>query len=86
MDPMQFDLINTVLVISSVLVGLLILGLGPIGRALGRRIDGRSAPQLAERGQQEAELEVLRDRVGELEERLDFAERLLAAGKRTDDR
>jgi len=47
----------------------------PLRKALVRKIEGRQAmpdPQLLE------EVDLLRDRVGELEERLDFTERLLS--------
>ena len=57
--------------------------LGPIATALGRRIEGRHAAL-----PDQAELDALRDRIGEvdslrervmeLEERVDFAERVLA--------
>jgi hypothetical protein len=55
---------------------------GPIGAAIGARLRGRrdSAPdhRLA------AELDELRTRLAEVEERLDFAERLLARGAEAD--
>jgi hypothetical protein len=63
--------------------------LGPLARAFARRLDGKSAdPDL--RGdvehlrQQVAELDDLRARVGELDERVEFAERLLAQGRERD--
>jgi hypothetical protein len=50
---------------------------GPIGKALARRLEGGTATEgLPEHVP--AELEELRNRVLELEERVDFAERLLA--------
>jgi hypothetical protein len=56
--------------------------LGPIGAAIGHRIRGGrdSAPdhRLA------AEVDELRTRLAEVEERLDFAERLLARGAEAD--
>ncbi len=61
--------------------GLWMISRSPIGHAIGRRISGDRA------GEQEmldvpqevyAELDELRARVGELEERTDFTERLLA--------
>ena len=56
--------------------------LGPLGVAIGHRIRGSrdSAPdhQLA------AEVDQLRTRLAEVEERLDFAERLLARGAQAD--
>ena len=55
---------------------------GPLGKALARRIEGNSAEdtqrRLAEAEDRMHEVEDLRVRVIELEERLDFAERLLA--------
>ena len=63
---------------------------GPVGSALARRLGGRS-----EAGQAHAEIEHmsermsaevddLRSRLAEVEERLDFAERLLARGGEAD--
>lgn len=59
--------------------------LWPIARALGRRLEGRaSGAELrgeVERLQERlAEVDALHARVAELEERLDFAERMLARG------
>ena len=59
---------------------------GPVGSALGRRLAGRhesddSSAQVEEmRAQVTAEVDDLRNRLVEVEERLDFAERLLAHG------
>jgi hypothetical protein len=66
--------------------GVVMILLGPIGKALARRLEGRSGagpdPRLQadvdELRARVAESEELRHRVSELEERLDFAERLLA--------
>jgi len=57
---------------------------GPLGRALARRIEGTAAPGNLEG--RVAELERQADRVHELEERLDFAERLLAQGRQDAER
>ena len=62
----------------------------PIGAALARRIAGRADPreahaeieQVSER--MTTEVDELRSRLAEVEERLDFAERLLARGGPTD--
>ena len=60
---------------------------GPLGRALARRIEGsRSPDQHLVQRLEEAEarlqtLELTQERMLELEERLDFAERLLARDK-----
>lgn len=52
---------------------------GPIGRALADRLAGRAGVGTgAGPGTTTAELDELRQRVAELEERLDFAERMLA--------
>ncbi len=50
---------------------------GPIGKALADRLAGRAGSGVAP-GTMTAELDDLRQRVAELEERLDFTERLLA--------
>lgn len=52
---------------------------GPVGQALGRRIAGDASDAPPEvPAELYAELDELRARVGELEERVDFSERLLA--------
>jgi hypothetical protein len=57
---------------------------GPLGKALARRLEGKQVDSaettevLEELHQQAAENEVIAGRVAELEERVDFAERLLA--------
>ena len=71
------------LAIGAAAVGLLF---GPIGSAVARRIVGRSEPDDAHaeieeiRARVTEEVDDLRNRLGEVEERLDFAERLLANG------
>jgi Tfp pilus assembly protein PilO len=63
--------------------------LWPIVRALARRLEGRGGVDAALRNELEqvqhriAEVDALQIRVAELEERLDFAERLLARGPAT---
>lgn len=55
---------------------------GPVGQAIGRVIGGRTQDGPAEVPPElYAELDELRARVGELEERVDFSERLLTAAK-----
>lgn len=83
---MRGDAAVFVLLLAGILSTVTVLILrGPLGRAFARRIEGRSseAPELAERvadlEQRLAELEQERVRMAELEERVDFAERLLAA-------
>jgi Na+/glutamate symporter len=72
------------LAIGAAAVGLLF---GPIGSAVARRIVGRSQETethaaIEEMGTQVmAEVDNLRTRLAEVEERLDFAERLLAHGE-----
>lgn len=64
--------------------GVVLILRGPVGRALARRIEGQSgaAGELAARVDELearlAELEQDRARTAELEERVDFAERLIA--------
>lgn len=56
---------------------------GPVGRALAERLSGRrSADEGA--AQLQAEVEAMRRRLAEAEERLDFAERLLARSNQAD--
>lgn len=53
---------------------------GPLGKGLGERLAGRAADaeDLAAREALRAEVEELKGRLAELEERMDFGERLLA--------
>jgi len=58
--------------------------LGPIGRALAERIRGRLPERVLDTGEVDAlreELAGLRQQVGELAERQDFAERLLGQAR-----
>ena len=63
---------------------------GPIGSALARRLAGRSEPGEAQaeiedmRARVTEEVDDLKNRLAEVEERLDFAERLLARGGQAD--
>lgn len=68
-QDMLIRLAQHVQVILPVLIGVGVVGLGPIGRALARRIAGSDAEQ--------AELERLRQEVAELQERADYSERIL---------
>jgi flagellar biosynthesis/type III secretory pathway M-ring protein FliF/YscJ len=64
--------------------------LWPIARALARRLEGRGGADPALRGEVEqlhqrlGEVDALHARIGELEDRLDFAERLLAQTREPD--
>jgi hypothetical protein len=64
--------------------------LWPIMRAFGRRLEGRGAADPASRADVEqvharlAEMDTLQARVSELEERVDFTERLLAQNREPD--
>lgn len=75
------------LAIGAAAVGVLF---GPIGSALARRLAGRHEPgdtqaEIDEiRARVTDEADDLRHRLGEVEERLDFAERLLAHGRQAD--
>ena len=68
-------------------IGTAIILRGPLGKALARRLEGKAGadPALLERIEELehrlGEMDRERARIGELEERLDFAERLLAAPK-----
>ena len=59
----------------------------PIARAIARRLEGKSGLTSALQSELEqmhhrlSDIEILQQRVAELEERLDFAERLLARGE-----
>jgi hypothetical protein len=63
--------------------------LWPVMRALARRLEGKASPDPALRADVEdlqrrlGEVDTLQMRVNELEERLDFAERLLTRGQET---
>lgn len=72
MSPPEFIL--TMTVVSSI-IGLVFFFAVPVRKAMLRRIEG-SGP--AHDPEVLAEVDHLRERMGELEERLDFTERLLA--------
>ncbi len=71
----------------SLSVAIVLVLRGPLGKALARRLEGpaalpdTSAQQLDDLQGRMADLEVQVGRMHELEERLDFAERLLAQGR-----
>jgi hypothetical protein len=59
---------------------------GAFGQALGRLLSGSPAPTDDTTGQLLAEMDELRGRVQELEERVDFSERLLSQQSQTPER
>lgn len=76
-----------ILVMTLALGGIgVLLSRGPLGRALARRIEGTGADsddlaaRVVELEQRLADADLDRRRMAELEERMDFAERLLAVG------
>ena len=71
--PPEKLIIGIVVIIGFIVAGVI---LGPLIKALARRIEGRPVDSgLA------GEVEQLRARVAELEERVDFSERLLTQGR-----
>jgi Tfp pilus assembly protein PilO len=64
--------------------------LWPLARALGRRLEGRGSADAALRAEVEqlnhrlGEVDAMQSRIAELEERLDFTERLLAQSREPD--
>jgi hypothetical protein len=62
----------------------IVLSFSPVGRAFADRIRGRAASSTLDEGAVLAELESLRADVAELQERVDFSERLLAKGREGD--
>ncbi len=69
-----------------VVIGTTVILRGPLGRALGERIAGKSAAgdRSAETEELRDEVEDLRHRLTEMEERLDFTERVLAQHRQTE--
>jgi ubiquinone biosynthesis protein UbiJ len=67
----------------SLIAGVTFILRGPVGKAIARRLEGQQqsqvdSPEIAGRL---AQVDELSHRVAELEERLDFAERLLARSR-----
>jgi hypothetical protein len=71
-----------VIVAVALAIGMVKIFRGPIGAALAERIRGGAAP--AADSALAAEVDHLRGRLAEVEERLDFAERLLAQVREAD--
>ncbi len=69
-----------------VVIGTTIILAGPLGKALGQRIAGKSAAgdRSVETEELRGDVEELRSRLTEMEERLDFTERVLAQHRQTD--
>jgi hypothetical protein len=92
-DPDLFWLTNGVPPAIVMIVFLALLAstviLWPVMRALARRLEGKSTPDPSLRADVDdlqrrlGEVDTLQMRVSELEERLDFAERLLTRGQET---
>jgi hypothetical protein len=84
MDPMTFGVPGSVLFIVLVSVVAATIILLPIVRALARRLEGKGTVDTGLKADVEhlhqrlGEVDALQARIGELEERLDFAERMLA--------
>ena len=77
---MQFTAADAIALVA-LAIGMAMILTGPIGVALAERIRGvraAGAPALA------GQVEELRGRLAEVEERLDFAERLLAQAREAD--
>lgn len=81
-------LISIVTVIVVGAIGLRVVFKTPVGEAIARRIRGGRHPDLqtdpgleGHRAEMEDRMLHLQERIGELEERLDFTERLLAANR-----
>ena len=77
MDRLLIENLATILSITG-LLGF--VALGPIGRALARRIEGSADRSVDLLERRLAELERSHHRLLELEERVEFSERLLARG------
>lgn len=70
------------IVLIAITVAVVKIFTGPIGVAIGERF--RGAPREKRDGELTGEVERLQARLSEVEERLDFAERLLARGGAAD--
>ena len=70
------------LALSAICLAAMAILTGPIGRALADRLRGRQPPR--EDAGTAAEVEALQGRLVELEERLDFAERLHTESRQAD--
>lgn len=75
MGPGEWAPVMVITVLAAV-CGMTMVLRGPLGRALARRLDG-GARSASGDGDEAARLRVVESRLLELEERLDFTERLL---------
>jgi hypothetical protein len=77
-----FGMITGMITTVAIIFGIVALTKGPVGQAIVRRIQGRSAEADGELRMEVAELrdqiDILRGTLEETQERLDFAERMLA--------
>jgi len=85
------DVLPFLVIMTFVVSGAAVLVLrGPLGKALARRLEGRSGlddglrEELEELRARTAEAEVLAARLAELEERVDFSERMLVRARATE--
>ncbi|PYO42316.1 MAG: hypothetical protein DMD29_03835 [Gemmatimonadetes bacterium] len=70
--------VTITLCVMSLSVASIFVLLGPVGRALGERLSGRKRLDDQELRDLRGEVEDLRHQLGDVQERVDFAERLLA--------
>jgi hypothetical protein len=86
LDPNMFNPAAVAIILLAAFAACTIV-LWPIARALARRLEGRREPDRAIQGDLDhlherlADVDALQQRVSELEERIEFAERLLARGE-----
>jgi TolA-binding protein len=76
-----YGMITGLLITLGGIFGLVRLAQGPVGQALGRRIQGQTAVDpdvVAEVAELRAQLDQLRRQLEETQERVDFTERLLS--------
>ncbi len=75
----EFNIAEAIAV-AALVFGFVRILTSPIGRAIAERLRGARPPE----PEPAAEIETLRTRLAEVEERLDFAERLLASTRQAD--
>ena len=68
-------------IISILTFGAIFISRGPIGQAMARRLSGHAAEPSDEILELREQVELLRTEIGDVQERLDFTERLLARGR-----